>query len=148
MAGQNPINLILEELSKNGKKFEYILDKILKVGVSIMNNTEELKEELIGFDDIYQTCIVDVNLSYWLEVSHGKLHYEKGVNPQALFKMVFSKDLFIKILKDEIGGADAFMKGKIKVEGSLSQGLRYIKLFRTFFKYLSKKNGLDYLTSI
>ncbi|GAH02989.1 unnamed protein product, partial [marine sediment metagenome] len=117
MAGQNPLNLILEELSKNGKKFEYILDKIIKAGVAIMNNTEELKEELIGFDDIYQTCIFDVNLSYWLEVSHGKLHYEKGVNPQALFKMVFSKNLFIKILKDEIGGADAFMKGKIKVEG-------------------------------
>lgn len=148
MAGQNPLNLILEELSKNGKKFEYILDKIIKAGVAIMNNTEELKEELIGFDDIYQTYIFDLNLSYWLEVSHGKLHYEKGVNPQALFKMVFSKDLFIKILKDEIGGADAFMKGKIKVEGSLSQGLRYIKLFRTFFKYLSKKNGLNYLTSI
>lgn len=139
MAGQNPLNLILEELSKNGKKFEYILDKIIKAGVAIMNNTEELKEELIGFDDIYQTYIFDLNLSYWLEVSHGKLHYEKGVNPQALFKMIFSKDLFIKILKDEIGGADAFMKGKIKVEGSLSQGLRYIKLFRTFFKYLSKK---------
>jgi len=148
MAGQNPINLILEELGKNGKKFEYILDKILKAGVSIVNNTEELKEELIGFDDIYQTCILDANLSYWLEVSHGELHYEKGVNPQALFKMVFSKDLFIKILKDEISGAEAFMKGKIKVEGSLSQGLRYIKLFRTFFKYLSKKNGLNYLTSI
>lgn len=148
MAGQNPINLILDDLSKNGKKFEYILDRIIKAGVAIMNNTEELKEELMGFDDIYQTCIFDANLSYWLEVSHGKLHYEKGVNPQALFKMVFSKDLFVKILKDEIGGADAFMKGKIKVEGSLSQGLRYIKLFRTFFKYLSKKNGLNYLTSI
>ncbi len=148
MAGQNPINIILEELGKNGKKFEYILDKIIKAGVSIVNNTEELKEELIGFDDIYQTCILDANLSYWLEVSHGELHYEKGVNLKALFKMVFSKDLFIKILKDEISGADAFMKGKIKVEGSLSQGLRYIKLFRTFFKYLSKKNGLNYLTSI
>jgi putative sterol carrier protein len=148
MASPNPLNLILEELSKNGKKFEYILDRIIKAGVAIMNNTEELKEELMGFDDIYQTCISDANLSYWLEVSLGKLHYEKGVNPQALFKMVFSKDLFVKILKDEIGGADAFMKGKIKVEGSLSQGLRYIKLFRTFFRYLSKKNGLNYLTSI
>ena len=148
MTGQNPINIILEEFGRNGNKFEYILDKIIKAGVSIINNTEELKEELMGFDDIYQTCIFDASLSYWLEVSHGKLHYEKGVNPQALFKMIFSKDLFIKILKDEIGGADAFMKGKIKVEGSLSQGLRYIKLFRTFFKYLIKKNGLSYLTSV
>jgi len=148
MVNQNPINLILDDLGKNDKKFEYILDKIIKAIVFIMNNTEELKEELIGFDDIYQTCIFDANLNYWLEVSHGKLHYEKGINPQALFKMIFSKDLFIMILKDEIGGADAFMKGKIKVEGSLSQGLRYIKLFRTCFKYLIKKNGFKYLTSI
>ena len=148
MAGQNPINLLLDDLGKNTKRFESILDKIIKAIVSITNNTEELKEELIGFDDIYQTCIFDADLSYWLEVSEGKLHYEKGVNPQALFKMIFSKDLFIKILKDEIGGTDAFMKGKIKVEGSLSQGLRFIKLFRTFFKYLIKKNGITYLTRI
>ncbi|GAH11698.1 unnamed protein product, partial [marine sediment metagenome] len=69
------------------------------------------------------------------------LHYEKGVNPKALFSISFNKDILIQILKNNISGTDAFMKGKINVEGSLSQGLRYIKLFRIFVKYLQKKNG-------
>ena len=141
MVGQNPINSILRNLDKESPKFEYVLDKIIKAVVKIMNNTEELKEELVGFDDIYQTYVLDADFNYWLEVSDGRVRYEKGVNPQALFTIEFTKDLIIKILREEISGTEAFMKGKIKVEGSLSQGLRYIKLFRIFEKYLRKRNG-------
>ena len=141
MTAQNPISSILKNLDKDSPKFEYVLDKIIKVVVKIMNNTEELKEELVGFDDIYQTSVVDANFDYWLEVSDGKLSYEKGINSKALFKINIDKDIIIQILKNKISGTDAFMKGKINVEGSLSQGLRYIKLFRIFIKYLRKKNG-------
>ena len=141
MSDHNPFISILENLEQNGAKFEYTLDKIIKGVVKIMNNTEELKEELVGYDDIYQTYIVDVDFNYWLEVSEGRLRYEKGVNLNALFKINFTKDLIIKILKEEISGTEAFMKGKINVEGSLTQGLRYIKLFRIFQKYLRKRNG-------
>ena len=141
MSGHNPIISILENLERNGVKFEIALDKIIKGVVKIMNNTEELKEELMGYDGIYQAYIIDVDFNYWLEVSDGRLRYEKGVNPQALFTITFTKDLITKILGEEISGTDAFMKGKIKVEGSLSQGLRYIKLFRIFEKYLRRRNG-------
>jgi alkyl sulfatase BDS1-like metallo-beta-lactamase superfamily hydrolase len=138
-----PIKSILDNLDLDSPKFGYNLDKIIKTVVKIMNDAEELNEELIGFDDIYQTYVTDANFNYWLEVSDGKLLYEKGVNPKALFTINFNKDIIIQILKNEISGTDAFMKGKIRVEGSLSQGLRYIKLFRVFVKYLRKKNGLD-----
>ena len=141
MSNHNPIISILEQLESNGAKFEYMLDKIIKGVVKIMNNTEELKEELMGYDDIYQAYVIDADFNYWLEVSEGKLYYEKGVNPQALFTIEFTKDLIIKILREKISGTAAFMKGKIKVEGDLSQGLRYIKLFRIFEKYLRKRNG-------
>jgi putative sterol carrier protein len=141
MSDHNPIISILENLKSNGAKFEYALDKIIKGVVKIMNSTEELKEELIGYDDIYQTYVIDADFNYWLEVSDGRVRYEKGVNPQALFTIEFTKDLIIKILREEISGTGAFMKGKIKVEGSLSQGLRYIKLFRIFEKYVRKRNG-------
>ena len=106
-----------------------------------MNNAEELKEELIGYDDIYQTYVTDANFNYWLEVSDGKLLYAKGVNPKALFSIHFTKNIILQILKNQVSGTDAFMKGKIKVEGSLSQGFRYIKLFRLIEKYLIEKNG-------
>ena len=141
MNAQNPISSILEHLDVESPKFANVLDKIIKAVVKIMNNTEELKEELIGFDDIYQTYVLDTDFNYWLEVSDGSLHYEKGVNQKALFSISFNKDILIQILKNKVSGTDAFMKGKINVEGSLSQGLRYIKLFRIFVKYLLKKNG-------
>ncbi len=143
MAAKNPINSILRDLDKDSPKFDYVLDKIIKAVVKIMNNTEELKEELIGFDDIYQTYVTDANFNYWLEVSDRKLSYGNDINPKALFKININKDIIIQILKNEISGTDAFMKGKINVEGSLSQGLRYIKLFRIFVKYLKKKNGFQ-----
>jgi len=141
MVGQNLINSILRNLDKESTKFEYVLDKIIKALVNIMNNTEELKEELIGFDGIYQTYVTDANFNYWLEVSDGKLTYGNDINPKALFKININKGIIIQILKNEVSGADAFMKGKINVEGSLSQGIRYIKLFRIFVRYLKKKNG-------
>ncbi|MFW9951811.1 MAG: alkyl sulfatase C-terminal domain-containing protein, partial [Candidatus Thorarchaeota archaeon] len=85
--------------------------------------------------------IKDINFNYWLEVSNGTLTYSEGVNPKAKFKMTFTRNLIINILKGDESGVDDFMKGKIDVKGDLSQGLRYIKLFRLFFKYLSKKNS-------
>ena len=142
MNAQNPISSILANLDGDSPKFASILDKIIKAVVKIMNNTEELKEELIGFDDIYQAYVLDTDFNYWLEVSDGVLHYEKGINPNAKFSINFNRDIILKILKAEMSGTDAFMKGKINVEGSLSQGLRYIKLFRIFVKYLQKKNGI------
>ncbi|NHJ23406.1 MAG: hypothetical protein EAX89_02450 [Candidatus Lokiarchaeota archaeon] len=140
MLDNDAINSLLNGLEGTNKEFIKILERIIKIGVNVINNTEELKEELLGLDDIYQTCIKDVNFKYWLEVSNGRLDYSEGINPKAKFKMIFTKSLIIKILKGEESGVDEFMKGKINVEGDLSQGVRYIKLFRLFFKYLSKAN--------
>ncbi len=140
MLDNNAINSLLNGLEGTNKEFIKTLERIIKIGVKVINNTEELKEELLGLDDIYQTCIKDVNFKYWLEVSNGRLDYSEGINPKAKFKMIFTKSLIINILKGEESGVDEFMKGKINVEGDLSQGLRYIKLFRLFFKYLSKAN--------
>ena len=49
-----PIKSILENLDQDSPKFGNVLDKIIKTVVKIMNDAEELNEELIGFDDIYQ----------------------------------------------------------------------------------------------
>ena len=45
MNARLPINSILENLDGDSPKFAYVLDKIIKVVVEIMNNAEELKEE-------------------------------------------------------------------------------------------------------
>jgi len=141
MANHDPINSLLDILEKDASQFVRVLDRIIKMGVKIFNSTEELQEELLGFDDIYQTYITDMDFNYWLKVTNGKIEYKRGVNPDAPFKMNYTKDMIVKILKREISGTDAFMRGEINVEGSLTQGLRYIKLFRTFFKYVQNRNN-------
>lgn len=143
MANHDPINSLLDILEKDASQFVRVLDRIIKMGVKIFNSTEELQEELVGFDDIYQTYITDMDFNYWLKVTNGKIEYKRGVNPDAPFKMNYTKDMIVKILKREISGTDAFMRGEINVEGSLTQGLRYIKLFRTFFKYVQNRNNFS-----
>ena len=141
MINTKAINSILKGLEGNDKEFLRMLDKVIKLGIEVINSTEELKEELLGLDDIYQTYIKDINFNYWFEVSNGILTYSEGINPNAKFKMTFTKNLIINILKGQASGVDDFMKGKINVEGDLSQGLRYIKLFRLLIMYLSKSNN-------
>ena len=143
MANHDPINSLLDILEKDASQFIRVLDRIIKTGVKIFNSTEELQEELVGFDDIYQTYITDMDFNYWLKVTNGKIEYKRGVNPDAPFKMNFTKDMIVKILKREISGTHAFMRGEINVEGNLTQGLRYIKLFRTFFKYVQNRNDFS-----
>ena len=115
MFNQEIIKRLLNSLGNNDKDFADVLDKIVSGFVKLINEFDDLKEELVGLDDIYQTFIEDANFNYWLEVADGKIHYKKGINPGAEFKMTFSKKIIIKILKGQISGTEEFMKGKIQV---------------------------------
>jgi putative sterol carrier protein len=139
MNTHEPLETLVELLEKDEQNFNSILEKIIKAGVDTVNNAPELQEEISGYDDVYQTSILDVGYNYWLILKQGKLEYGKGIHPDATFTVSYTKNLIIKILKKEISGTDAFMKGKVRVDGDLSQGLHYIKIFRLFIQYLEKK---------
>ena len=134
---------VIHDLENNTEEFITALDRIIKLGVSIIKTTEELREEIIDYDDIYQISITDINYHFWFKVSNGTIMYKKGINRGDSFRVKYKKDIFIKILKREMNGTDAYMKGKIKVDGDLTQGLRFIKLFRIFIKYIN--NGIKEL---
>jgi len=51
--------------------------------------------------------------------------------------------LIIDILKGNVMGTEAYMKGVIEAHGSLTQGLRYIKLYRLLFCYFKEKFKLE-----
>jgi len=140
MMTQEPLGTLIELLEKDDKHFIPILEKFIKTGVTIVNNAIELQEEISGYEDIYQTFILDAGYNYCLTVKDGKLEYSRGVNPEATFRVSYTKNLILKILKKEVSGTDAFMKGRLRVDGDLSQGLHYIKIFRLFVKYLEKVN--------
>jgi hypothetical protein len=96
-----------------------------------------LREEIMDYDYIYQILVSDINFNFWLNVSKGSIKYKRGINPNATFRASYTKDIIIKVLKREIYGSEAYMKGIIKVDGDLTQGLRYIKVFRLLLKYIN-----------
>ncbi|MBY8986336.1 MAG: SCP2 sterol-binding domain-containing protein [Candidatus Lokiarchaeota archaeon] len=130
---------VLHELENNDEEFISVLDRVISFAVNIIKNTEELREEIIDYDDIYQILLTDINFNFWIKLSNGSITYKKGINRNATLRVRYTKDIFIKILKREMGGVDAFIKGKIKVDGDWGKGLRFIKIFRLFFKYI--ENG-------
>ncbi|MHA2393016.1 MAG: SCP2 sterol-binding domain-containing protein [Promethearchaeota archaeon] len=140
MLDSKGFRLVVHDLENNDEAFITALDRVIKLAVSIIKNTEELREEIIDYNDIYQILITDINFNFWIKISNGLILYKKGTNREASFQVKYTKDIFLKIFKREILGTDAYMKGKIKVDGDLTQGLRFIKIFRIFIKYVN--NGI------
>ena len=140
MLDSKSFNSVIHDLENNNGEFIETLDKIIKIGVGIVKTTEDLKEEIIDYNDIYQIFITDVNFNFWFKISKGAMIYKKGVNRDASFRVKYTKDILIKILTREMYGTDAYMKGIIKVDGDLTQGLRFIKLFRMIIAYIN--NGI------
>ena len=137
MLDSHKFNSVIHQLENKEEEFPTILDRIIKMGVNFLQNTEELREEILDYDYIYQILLSDINFDFWLKVSKGSIIYKTGINPNATFKVSYTKDIIIKILKREIYGSEAYMKGIIKVDGDLTQGLRYIKVFRLLLKYIN-----------
>ncbi len=137
MLNSKSYSSVIHYLENHDEEFIATLDKIIKFAVNKFKITEELREEIIEYDDIYQIIITDIDFNFWLNISNGSIIYKKGINRSASFRIRYTEDILVKILKREMYGTDAYMKGIIKVDGDLSQGLRFIKLFRLFIKYLN-----------
>ena len=137
MLNSKSFSSVIHDLENHDGEFIAVLDKIIKFAVTKFKSTEELREEIAEYDDIFQIIITDINFNFWLSVSNSSMIYKKGINRSATFRIIYTKEIFVKILKREMYGTDAFMKGLIKADGDLSQGLRFIKLFRLFMKYLN-----------
>ena len=137
MLNSKSFNSVIHYLENHDGEFISVLDKIIRFIVNKFKSIEELRDEILEYNDTYQIDVSDINFNFWLKISNGSTIYKRGINRNASFRIIFTRDILVKILKREMYGTDAFMKGVIKVDGDLSQGLRFIKLFRLFMKYLN-----------
>ena len=131
---------VIHDLESNNEEFTEGLHQFILVAVNLVKSIGDLREEIVDYDDVYQISITDLNFNFFIKISNGTILYKKGINREASFRVKYKKDIFIKILKREMSGTDAFMKGNIKVDGNLTQGLRFIKLFRLLLKFIN--NGV------
>jgi putative sterol carrier protein len=137
------IDSVISKLINGDKGVINALDNFINLGISIIEHTEELREEIMDFDEIYQFHLTDINFIFWIKISQGKITYNKGKNESATLQIYMTRDLLLKILKREIGGTEAYMKGLIKLNGDLTQAFKIKTFLRHLINYLelfSKKN--------
>ena len=133
----NSIDLIINKLTDNSQEVVEILDKFINFGIRLIQDTEELQEEIHEFEELFQFHITDLNFIFWINVSKGKITYEKGFNANASIRVSITKDLLLKIFKGEISGTEAYMKGLMIVHGSLSHAFKVKNFLRLLMDYLN-----------
>jgi putative sterol carrier protein len=130
------IDVVLNKLLNGDNESIVILDKFIKSIVNIIEKTEELKEELIDFNETYQFHITDLNFSFWINAIKKQITYEMGINEDATLRVFFTKDILSKVLTKEMGGIEAYMKGLIKIKGNLSHAIKIKNYLSHLIKYL------------
>ena len=85
MAKQEPINSVLKVYSSEDENFVKTIDKIFKERIKFINSSEENKEELIGFEGVYQSSVTDVKFDFWVSVINNEIQYGSGINNEAKF---------------------------------------------------------------
>ena len=142
MIDSNAIVMMLNSLESTENKFKSTLDEIIKLGITIANNSREVHEDLELYEDlIYHVYIYDIDYNIWIKKVEGFLtynnsYYEANSKEINVIHIILTKKNLRKIMTRKIQVADAYMRGLIKIRGSdeYMSGLIKIKnILKSFF---------------
>ncbi|MHA1468300.1 MAG: SCP2 sterol-binding domain-containing protein, partial [Promethearchaeota archaeon] len=107
-----------------------------------IQSTQELREEILDFDNIYQFYVNDINFELWIKISNGSIIYKKGINDNSDLRIFFFFFLLLRLIKQDITITEAYMKGLLKIQGDISQVVKFRNLVRFYRKYVKKTFNL------
>ena len=143
MVYSKTFSAIINELETKNIEDIPLLGKFIQFGINLVQSTEELKEELLDYDNIYQVHVNDIDLDFWFKIYKGSFTYRKGINDNSTLKIIFTRQLMLKIIKGEITFTEAYLKGLIEMHGNLSQAVKIRNLINFYVRYLKKTFNLD-----
>lgn len=141
MTTVNGIFSVLTGLETSNEEFIKLFEGVLKTSIRMAKHVEELSEEIGDYDRITQVHVEDVEFDFWIENKSTRIFYHRGVNPDASLCVFITKKLIVKILKQEIGASDVYMKGMVKLKGNLTQAIHFKNYMVTFSKYMNAFNN-------
>ena len=138
----NRISVILQSLESTDERFKASIDKIIKIGLEIANDSEDFKDEMNCYDDfICHVYIKDLDFNIWVTHSQGQLsfntnYYENHSEDKKIIHFIMTKEIIKKIFYQKIYASEAYMKGFIEIEGSLRDAMMIKNTLQYFFKLL------------
>jgi hypothetical protein len=142
MIDSNTIVMMLDSLESTENKFKSTLDELIKLGITIANNSKDIHEDLKLYEDtIYHVYIYDIDYNIWIKKVEGFLtynnsYYEANSEEINIIHIILTKKSLRKIITRKIQVADAYMKGLIKIRGSdeyMSGIIKIKNILKSFF---------------
>ena len=142
MLNAQQIISILEELEGDEEEFMSILDRVIKTGLEVQRNSEELLEECRRLfknrDSVFQFVASDIDLCFFLKVLDGAMSYEQGISKEQDIPIVlikFPKEIILRVISQEVSIESLYNKGIIKLQGSFSNLMRLRALGKYYMQY-------------
>jgi hypothetical protein len=138
--------MVLNSLDSSPRTFKSTLDKFIKLGIKIANETEEFREELeLCEDKMYHIYIKDLDYNIWFKKIDGTFtynnsYYEENSEGLSVIHFFLTKATMKSVITRKIQASDAFMRGLIKIKGNLSDAMTAKNLLSLFF------TCMDYIT--
>ena len=142
MIDSNAILMMLNSLESSESTFKSTIDKFIRLGIKIAEETEEFQEELqLHEDKLYHIYINDMDLNIWLKKIGGSFtynnsFYEENSEGLSVIHFFLTKKVVKKVITRKIQAADAFMRGLIKIQGKVADVIHARNMLSSFFTYM------------
>jgi len=146
MIDSNAILMMLNSLESSESTFKSTIDKFIRLGIKITNETEEFQEELQLYEDkIYHIYINDMDYNIWLKKIGGSFtynnsFYEENSEELSVIHFFLTKTVMKNVITRKMQAADAFMRGLIKIRGKVADAIQarnFLSLFFTYMDYIA-----------
>ena len=68
---------------------------------------------------------------FWVHINDGSIEIGKGVHDDPKMTLKADADDWVKVSKGELNAMQAFMSGKIKIQGDMSLAMKMQTMFKT-----------------
>jgi len=143
MIDSKVMTLMLHELGSGDEQFKITLERFIKIGLKIAQDSEDMQEELKLYGNMFfHIYIIDIEFNIWIKkidetLSYNTSFYEKSSENMKTIHFILTKGIMRKIFMQKMDPADAWFKGIIKIEGDLSDAIIARNLLKYFFFILN-----------
>lgn len=100
--------------------------------ISSMMTESFLPEKAAGTQAIIQFDLSGENGGqFWLDINDGTIESNAGKHENPKMTLIADADDWVKVSKGELNAMQAFMSGKIKIQGDMGLAMKMQSMFRT-----------------
>ncbi|NVM30342.1 MAG: SCP2 sterol-binding domain-containing protein [Candidatus Helarchaeota archaeon] len=121
------------------------LPSFLDFFVKFSNESEDLQDEIEGFNIIYKFHIKDTpeNEWFWISIENGIFNTGMGNNTNADIIFQGTKNLILRIITQETDLPTEYMSKKLSVTGSLEDLQKFHIILELFYEELTDLSTYD-----